>query len=205
MDMIEERIGLKKAELRKENEPRWKRRTEGDIKRLRQEVNFLEREIKGELGLKKKRKLRESNERYSVKRKGLKTVIEARDACKNFDISKEFNNLDKIESLIFIRRCTQNSMEMGVRPSDVPNAEEKKDFGVIFGASEKGHNRAAEWLKDIENELGNDKHLQERVVISVGKVTKQGRKVSNWKATGKDGIQGYWIKNLRNLHEQIAV
>ena len=27
---------------------------EGDIKRLRQEVNFLEREVKGELGLKKK-------------------------------------------------------------------------------------------------------------------------------------------------------
>ena len=27
---------------------------EGDIKRLRQEVNFLEREVKGELGFKKK-------------------------------------------------------------------------------------------------------------------------------------------------------
>ena len=27
---------------------------EGDIKMLRQEVNFLEREVKGELGLKKK-------------------------------------------------------------------------------------------------------------------------------------------------------
>ena len=26
----------------------------------------------------------------------------------------------------------------GVRPIDVPNAEESKDFGVIFGASGKG-------------------------------------------------------------------
>ena len=25
-----------------------------------------------------------------------------------------------------------------------------------------------------------------------------------WKAAGKDGIQGYWIKNLSNLHERIA-
>ena len=73
---VAERIGLKKAEHRKKNEPRWKRRIEGDIKSLRQEVNFLEREVNGELGLKKKRKLRELNERYRVKRKGLPTVIE---------------------------------------------------------------------------------------------------------------------------------
>ena len=50
---------------------------EGNIKRLRQEVN---RKYKGELALKKKtkkkRKLSELNERYRVKRKGLKTVIE---------------------------------------------------------------------------------------------------------------------------------
>ena len=27
----------------------------------------------------------------------------------------------------------------------------------------------------------------------------------NWKAPGKDGVQGYWTKNLRNLHERTAV
>ena len=48
----------------------------GGIKRLRQEVNLLERESKGELCLKKKRKLSELNEKYRVKRKGLKTVTE---------------------------------------------------------------------------------------------------------------------------------
>ena len=73
---VAERIGLKKVEHRKNNEPRWKRRIEGDIKRLRQEANFLESEVKGELGLKKKRKLSELNERYRVKRKELKTMTE---------------------------------------------------------------------------------------------------------------------------------
>ena len=38
----------------KKNEARWKRRIEGDIKRLRQKVNFLGRKVKGELRLKKK-------------------------------------------------------------------------------------------------------------------------------------------------------
>ena len=59
---VVERIGLKKAEHRKKNEPRWKCRMEGDIKRLRQKINFLGRELK--------------KERYRVKRKRLKTVIE---------------------------------------------------------------------------------------------------------------------------------
>ena len=67
---VAERIGLKKTEHRKENQPRWKRRVE------REEVKFLEMKSKGELGLKKKRKLSELNGRYRMKRKGLKTVVE---------------------------------------------------------------------------------------------------------------------------------
>ena len=63
------------------------------------------------------------------------------------------------------------------------------------------NNQEAEWLKDLKNELGNDKYLQERVVVSVEKVTKQSRKIPNQKAPGKDGVQGYWIKNLSNPHE----
>ena len=54
---VAEQIGLKEADHRKKNGPRGKGMIEGDIKRPRQEVNFLEREVKGELGLKKKRKL----------------------------------------------------------------------------------------------------------------------------------------------------
>ena len=51
-----EQIGLKKRDYREKNEPRWKRRIEGDIKKLRQDVNLLTRDLKGELGSKKKKK-----------------------------------------------------------------------------------------------------------------------------------------------------
>ena len=42
-------IGLKKRDQRDKNEPRWKCRIEGDIKKLRQYVNLLTRDLKGEL------------------------------------------------------------------------------------------------------------------------------------------------------------
>ena len=48
--------GLKKRDYKEKNEPRWKRRIEGDIKKLRQDVNLLIRDLKGELGSKKKQK-----------------------------------------------------------------------------------------------------------------------------------------------------
>ena len=84
----------------------------------------------------------------------------------------------------------------GLRPNDAPKAEESKRFWGDTWSVGKGHNREADWLKDIKIELGNDKHLEERVGISVEKVTKQCRKMPNWKAPEKDDVQGYWIKNL---------
>ena len=43
------------------------------------------------------------------------------------------------------------------------------------------------------------------MVISAAKVTKQCRKMPNWKAPGKDGVESYWIENFSSLHERIAV
>ena len=41
---------MKKRDYRGKNEPRWKRRIEGDIKKLGQDVNLLTRDLKRELG-----------------------------------------------------------------------------------------------------------------------------------------------------------
>ena len=66
----------KKRLYGKKNGPRWKSRIEGDIKKLRRDINLLTRDLKGKLESKKKQKMKELYEKYRVKRKGLKTVIE---------------------------------------------------------------------------------------------------------------------------------
>lgn len=126
---------MKKAEHRKKNEPRWKRRIEADIKRLRQEVNSLERESKGELGLKKKRKLGKLNKRYGVKRKGLKTVIEElkqKMLAKSAKIRRYEQRIEQFrQNKIFDFDKKKIYAEFnggGVRSNDVPNAEESKRF-----------------------------------------------------------------------------
>ena len=103
-------------------------------------------------------------------------------------MNKELNNSDKIESLILIRSKMQAEFNGGgVRPKDVTNAEETKMFWSKIWSVVKEHNQAAERLKTFTNELENDKHLQERVVRSAEKVTKQCRNLPNWKVPGKDG------------------
>ena len=172
----------------------------------------MEREVKDELGLKKKHKLSELNERYRVKRKGLKTVIEElkqRVLAKSAKVSRYQQRIEQFrQNRIFDfdrkKMCAEFNGD-GVIPSDVLIAQKSKRFWGEIWSVGKGHKREAEWLKDIKIELESNEHLQERVVISVEKVTKQCRKMPNWKAPGKDGVQGYWIKNRSNLYERNAV
>ena len=60
---VAEQIGLKKRDYREKNEPTWKRKIEEDIKKVRQEVNLLTRDLKGELGSKKIQKIKELYEK----------------------------------------------------------------------------------------------------------------------------------------------
>ena len=80
-----------------------------------------------------------------------------------------------------------------------------KVWGNIWGVR-KEHNREAEWLKGLkkERERVNGERLQEGVNISVEKIRKQCRKIPNWNTPGRDGVQGYWIKNISSPHERIS-
>ena len=208
---VAEQLGLKKVEHRKKYEPFWKRRIEGDIRRLRQEVNIMERELKEGLGGGKKRKLLGLQEKHSVRRKGLKTVIEelkqrmlAKSAkVRRFEQRIEQCRQNRLFSVDQKRIYSEFNGGRG-RSSDDPNAEESKRFWGNIWSIKKEHNQEAEWLKDLKTGLENENQYQERVIISVEKVRDQCRKMPNWKAPGKDGVQGYWLKNLTNLHSRIA-
>ena len=47
--------------------------------------------------------------------------------------------------------------------------------------------------------------VQDNIHIEVTKLKKQVTKMPNWKSPGPDGVQGYWTKNLSNLHGNIAL
>ena len=66
---VAEQIELKKRDYRKKNEPGSKRRIEGDIKKLRQHVKLLTKDFEGELGSKKKQKLKNYSKNIESRKK----------------------------------------------------------------------------------------------------------------------------------------
>ena len=45
---------------------------------------------------------------------------------------------------------------------------------------------------------------QENIKMTVESIRKQTAGMSNWKAREPDGVQGFWLKKLTNLHDQVA-
>ena len=91
---------------------------------------------------------------------------------------------------------------MARNENGIPDAEESKTFWSDIWTLSKEHNRNAEWLNNIRNDIGDNQ--QGELEITAEMVTIQCRKMPNWKAPGRDGVQGLWLKKLRRLHGRTA-
>ena len=95
-------------------------------------------------------------------------------------------------------------LEGAQRESVIPDAEESRRFWSDIWDQAVTHRENTDWLRKVENEL-KELTLQDDINIEIKKVRKQIRKMPNWKSPGPDAVQGYWIKNLSNLHNSIAL
>ena len=102
------------------------------------------------------------------------------------------------------RKNIYNELNGGeTRTNEVPDAEESRRYWGDIWTVEKEHNKDADWLSEVKDEVKR-RHSQEVVTISIENVRKQAKKMPNWRSPSKDGVQGYWIKNLTNMHDRIA-
>ena len=193
----------------KKQDPWWKRRIEGDIKNLKKNISILEREKRSETGMRGKRKVKDLGDKYGIKRKGLTTVIEElkqRLLAKAAKIKRYGDRITQYrQNRMFAveQKMVYKELNGGARgESVIPDAEESKKFWSEIWSIEKEHNRQAEWLRDLKREKSNIN--MEDMEITEEMVKKQCRELPNWKAPGRDGVQGYWIKKLSSLHGRIA-
>ena len=86
--------------------------------------------------------------------------------------------------------------------NEIPDSDQCRVFWSGIWNERKEHNRNVEWLKKLKEE--NNYQKQECLVINKEMVCKHSWKIPNWKASGRDGVQDLWIKQLTNLHKQTA-
>ena len=83
-----------------------------------------------------------------------------------------------------------------------PDADDSKKFwGDIWSVGKK-HNRNGEWLTYIRNDIRKNQQSEEEITSEM--MTIHCRKTPSLKASGRDGVQGFWLKKLRVLHGRIA-
>ena len=73
-----------------------------------------------------------------------------------------------------------------------------------MGPSGDAQRKDRKKAKKAENELG-ELTVQNDIQIEIKRVRKQIRKMLKWKRPWPDGVQEYWIKNLSNFHNSIAL
>jgi len=88
-------------------------------------------------------------------------------------------------------------------PKEAPDKEGSKAFWQNIWGQPTKHNTNAEWLNKVSSKLEHIER-QENLIITVADVKKMISKMPNWKSPGLDGVQGYWIKHLTELHMLIA-
>ena len=81
--------------------------------------------------------------------------------------------------------------------NEIPHADQSRVFWSGIGSESKEDNRKAEWQKKLKEESNYQK--QECLVITNDMVSKQSRKIPNWKAPGRDGAQRFWIKKIDKI------
>ena len=205
-NVVRKMLGIKeKLKYRGKTEPWWKRRLNGQIIELRQEISRLEalqsKTLKSEAT--KKRLWN----KYKIKQKGLRTVVEElkqRVIAKSAKIKRYEGRINQYQQ----NRMYSNNQKMFFerlegkeRSNDmIPDATETKTFWKEIWEKEIEHNHRAEWIESVEKEVYDKTYQQRNYSISIESFRRQLSKTSNWKSPGPDGVQGYWIKNITSLH-----
>ena len=101
------------------------------------------------------------------------------------------------------RRLYQELNGENMSETVAPDAEQSKEFWSGIWDDPMTHNASTDWLKDVQNEM-RWVGKQQNIVLSTDKLKLQLCKVPNWNGPGPDVVQGYWIKYLTPLHEQIV-
>ena len=208
-NVVAKLLGFKRPKKKEKQEPWWKRRIEGQIKVLRKDISKLQ--CLKEEKLNNRDLIKSLGRQYRTKKKGLNLVIEElkqRVTAKAAKIKRYENRIEQFRQNRMFQKNQRRlfeQLERQERQDDViPDAEESRQFWRGIWSEEVFHNESAEWLKGIEKKL-EDTGQQEDIVITPELfLTRYANKLPNWKAPGPDGLQGFWLKNIKSIRQALT-
>ena len=161
---VAKEVGVKKDNIGEKKEPRWKRRFESDKTSLRRDINRLEKERQRETGGKGKRKIKELNAKYRVKKKGINLLneeLKQRFIAKKLKVKRYEQRISQFrQNQLFQVNQKQVYKDLnGEKQGDriIPNSEDSIKFWSDIWSIRKEHNQHAEWLKGCRRQYGESR------------------------------------------------
>ena len=149
-------------------------------------------------------------EKYKVTEKGYNVVIEElkqRITANSMKIKRYDDRCDQFrQNRLFTSNQQKLFQELEENKGEiliVPEDERSKSFWSSIWSESKVYNDQADWLNDIEENLGTIKK-QETLTVTEAMVKKQIKKIPNWKAPDPDGVHGYWFKSISAVRPVLA-
>ena len=198
---VAEIVGHKTMNPKGNRAPQWRRRILEKQKALRKDLGQLNRMKRNELQNEvTKSKLERKNR---IEEKGI-VVVHEEVQQRLVTVGAKLERYDNRTEQYRQNRLFESNKKKMFYETVVPDAEESTRFRSNIWDKPVKHKENPKWWRNVEEEfigLG----VQDNIHIEVTKLKKQVRKIPNWKSPGPDGVQGYWIKNLSNLHGNIAL
>ena len=192
------------------DEPKWKKRLQGQIKELNKDADRVKMFIGNRL-LKKKH-LDSLQRKYKIGTRNADVVyeeIQQRVKAKTGKLKRYTNRINQFQQNrmfknnegLFYNQLDQSNID---RENVIPDPDDSKRFWESIWSVPQEYTKDAEWLKDVQSELeGIDE--QQNIKITPEDLKRRFKQMPNWKAPGPDGVQGFWLKNLPGLHGQLVV
>jgi hypothetical protein len=197
---------LAKNRSEKKDEPPWKKRLKEKVTELRKDIS---RVVKARNEPQNDRFRRKIEAKHNIKRKGYQLVEEELkqrlkataakikrydDRVKQYQQNRMFENNQKR-----FYNDIQSNLE---GENEIPDGEESKDFWTGVWGQAIEHDGTAPWIERVTRKL--EGRRQEEIIITENALKRALVKLPNWKAPGPDAVQGFWIKNLTNLHRKLV-
>ena len=201
----------KRSKPKTENIPPWKQRMNKTLEGKRRDLSHLT-ELKSKR-LKNQKIIENLARKYTIRTDQIDEQIEILKqevlALKNkmdrYSTRTEFYRQNKLFETNQKRfyEDLENKQKQTAKGKRSPDTKKVLEFwSNIWGNKEK-HNDKAEWIDDVKNDT-KDKPKQEDLKIKLEMLKSAIKKMKNWRAAGKDGVQGFWLKNLISLHPRLV-
>ena len=209
--MITEELGvtIRNKKEQKHKQPAWKERISKDIECLRKKLSILTEKAQG--GMVSQRKITRVLKQLKCKNEAdIPVIIEKikqQIAAKSQRIRRyEKRGKQFRQNKLFKDNAKQFYRELGKKQIDVndpPTLDEIEDFWSRIWENEESHNEVAEWIKEQEGKY-KDQQRQEMTDITTDDIRMAIKNSNNWTSPGLDKIPNFWLKNIEELHSDMA-